>query len=40
MQRYFTNEPISENNTVTITGDDAHHMIQVMRMSPGDLVFV
>lgn len=40
MQRYFTNEPISENNTVTITGDDAHHMIQVMRMSPGDQVFV
>ena len=40
MQRYFTNEPISENNTVTITGDDAHHMIQVMRMSPGDEVYV
>lgn len=40
MQRYFTNEPISDNNTVTITGDDAHHMIQVMRMSPGDQVFV
>ncbi|SDM83828.1 16S rRNA (uracil1498-N3)-methyltransferase [Psychrobacillus sp. OK028] len=40
MQRYFTNEPISENNTLTITGDDAHHMIQVMRMSPGDQVFV
>ncbi|MFJ7826839.1 16S rRNA (uracil(1498)-N(3))-methyltransferase [Psychrobacillus sp. NPDC096623] len=40
MQRYFTNEPISENNTMTITGDDAHHMIQVMRMSPGDQVFV
>lgn len=40
MQRYFTNEPISDNNTMTITGDDAHHMIQVMRMSPGDHVFV
>lgn len=40
MQRYFTNEPISGNNTVTITGDDAHHMIQVMRMSSGDQVFV
>lgn len=40
MQRYFTNEPIEENNTVTITGEDAHHMIQVMRMSSGDDVYV
>lgn len=40
MQRYFTNEPIHENNTVTISGDDAHHMIQVMRMSPGDEVYI
>ncbi|MEK4486520.1 16S rRNA (uracil(1498)-N(3))-methyltransferase [Psychrobacillus sp. FSL H8-0484] len=40
MQRYFTNETIQENNTVTISGDDAHHMIQVMRMSPGDQVYV
>ncbi|WP_144511135.1 16S rRNA (uracil(1498)-N(3))-methyltransferase [Bacillus sp. FJAT-22090] len=40
MQRYFTNEPIQENNTITISGDDAHHMIQVMRMSPGDEVYV
>ncbi|MFJ5768555.1 16S rRNA (uracil(1498)-N(3))-methyltransferase [Psychrobacillus sp. NPDC093180] len=40
MQRYFTNEPIKENNTVTITGEDAHHMIQVMRMSSGDDVYV
>ena len=40
MQRYFTDETIDENNTVTITGDDAHHMIQVMRMSAGDEVYV
>jgi len=40
MQRYFTNELIEENNTVTITGEDAHHMIQVMRMSSGDDVYV
>ena len=32
MQRYFTNELIAENNTLTILGEDAHHMIQVMRM--------
>lgn len=40
MQRYFTSEAIHENNTITITGDDAHHMIQVMRMSAGDEVYV
>ncbi|WP_391201977.1 16S rRNA (uracil(1498)-N(3))-methyltransferase [Psychrobacillus sp. L4] len=40
MQRYFTNEQIDENNNITITGEDAHHMIQVMRMSPGDEVYV
>ncbi|TQR19275.1 16S rRNA (uracil(1498)-N(3))-methyltransferase [Psychrobacillus vulpis] len=40
MQRYFTNELIQENNMITITGEDAHHMIQVMRMSPGDHVYV
>ncbi|MFJ8063057.1 16S rRNA (uracil(1498)-N(3))-methyltransferase [Psychrobacillus sp. NPDC096426] len=40
MQRYFTNEPLEENNTVTISGEDAHHMIQVMRMSSGDEVYV
>ncbi|QFF99486.1 16S rRNA (uracil(1498)-N(3))-methyltransferase [Psychrobacillus glaciei] len=40
MQRYFTNEQIDENNNITITGDDAHHIIQVMRMSPGDEVYV
>lgn len=40
MQRYFTNELIEDNNTVTITGEDAHHMIQVMRMSSGDEVYV
>ncbi|MEI4769497.1 16S rRNA (uracil(1498)-N(3))-methyltransferase [Psychrobacillus sp. FJAT-51614] len=40
MQRYFTDVPINENNMVTITGEDAHHMIQVMRMSPDDQVYV
>lgn len=40
MQRYFTNELIEDNNTITITGEDAHHMIQVMRMSSGDEVYV
>jgi 16S rRNA (uracil1498-N3)-methyltransferase len=40
MQRYFTNELIAENNTLIILGEDAHHMIQVMRMIPGDEVYV
>ncbi|MER2262566.1 MAG: RsmE family RNA methyltransferase, partial [Psychrobacillus sp.] len=40
MQRYFIEEPLLEKTTITITGDDAHHMIQVMRMSPGDEVFI
>lgn len=40
MQRYFTNELIAENNTLTVLGEDAHHMIQVMRMIPGDEVYV
>ncbi|WP_313891797.1 16S rRNA (uracil(1498)-N(3))-methyltransferase [Psychrobacillus sp.] len=40
MQRYFTHERIQENNTLTISGDDAHHMIQVMRMTPGDEVYI
>ncbi len=40
MQRYFTKEPVDQNNTITITGEDAHHMIQVMRMSPSDHVYI
>lgn len=40
MQRYFTHERIQENNTLTISGDDAHHMIQVMRMTSGDEVYI
>lgn len=40
MQRYFTEELLDENSTIKILGDDAHHMIQVMRMSPGDEVYV
>jgi len=40
MQRYFTEEKIGDNGFVTIAGEDAHHMIQVMRMSPGDSVYV
>ena len=40
MQRYFTEELVGDNGTITIAGDDSHHMIQVMRMSPGDVVYI
>jgi 16S rRNA (uracil1498-N3)-methyltransferase len=40
MQRYFTDEKIDENNKIIISGEDAHHMIQVMRMIPGDQVYL
>ncbi len=40
MQRYFTEELVGDNGIITIAGDDAHHMIQVMRMSSGDVVYV
>ncbi|PEJ56420.1 MULTISPECIES: 16S rRNA (uracil(1498)-N(3))-methyltransferase [unclassified Bacillus (in: firmicutes)] len=34
MQRYFIEETQLQNDTVTITGDDAHHIANVMRMKP------
>ncbi|MFF2754265.1 16S rRNA (uracil(1498)-N(3))-methyltransferase [Psychrobacillus sp. NPDC058041] len=40
MQRYFTDKLIDENNKIIISGEDAHHIIQVMRMSPGDQVYL
>ena len=43
MQRYFINESESlidlSNNLLIIKGDDAHHMINVMRMSIGDKIY-
>mgnify|MGYP003457911576 CR=1 FL=1 len=44
MQRYFINldESIVDliNNILIIKGDDAHHIINVMRMSIGEKVYV
>jgi 16S rRNA (uracil1498-N3)-methyltransferase len=34
MQRYFIDENSLQNDVVTITGDDAHHIANVMRMKP------
>ena len=35
MQRYFIDEPVSQNK-FNITGDDYHHIVRVMRMKTGD----
>jgi len=36
MQRYFLQPEQLTGDRVTITGDDAHHLIKVMRAEPGD----
>ncbi|WP_077621459.1 16S rRNA (uracil(1498)-N(3))-methyltransferase [Sediminibacillus massiliensis] len=38
MQRYFVSDYDPENATVTITGDDVHHISRVMRMEAGDSI--
>ncbi|MDP1420791.1 16S rRNA (uracil(1498)-N(3))-methyltransferase [Peribacillus simplex] len=38
MQRYFLNEVDINGNTVTISGDDFHHIARVMRMGPGERI--
>lgn len=40
MQRYFIPPDQFTDETVTITGDDAHHLIRVMRAKPGDTCIV
>ncbi|MBP2241680.1 16S rRNA (uracil1498-N3)-methyltransferase [Cytobacillus eiseniae] len=37
MQRYFVNQP-SIDNRFTITNEDVHHIIRVMRMKEGDQI--
>ncbi|MYL37221.1 16S rRNA (uracil(1498)-N(3))-methyltransferase [Halobacillus litoralis] len=36
MQRYFIDAPYWSDTSVTITGDDVHHISRVMRMGEGD----
>ncbi|WP_099221182.1 16S rRNA (uracil(1498)-N(3))-methyltransferase [Listeria costaricensis] len=36
MQRYFVDEPFQQAGHVSITGDDYHHIVRVMRMEKGD----
>jgi 16S rRNA (uracil1498-N3)-methyltransferase len=40
MHKYFVKPEQFSGETVTLTGDDAHHAVRVMRMSPGDCVVV
>ncbi|MBC2181958.1 16S rRNA (uracil(1498)-N(3))-methyltransferase [Listeria sp. FSL L7-0233] len=41
MQRYFvTNELENDNDTISITGENFHHMTRVMRMKESDQVFI
>ena len=40
MQRYFVSEVVSTNNQITITGQDAHHIKNVMRFRVGDEIIV
>ncbi|UOY94056.1 16S rRNA (uracil(1498)-N(3))-methyltransferase [Ectobacillus sp. JY-23] len=37
MQRYFVER--IENEEVLLNGDDAHHIVKVMRMQPGDVLY-
>jgi 16S rRNA (uracil1498-N3)-methyltransferase len=40
MQRYFVAPEQFADGAVTITGEDAHHAVRVMRMKPGDKIIV
>lgn len=40
LQRYFVRPEQIDEDQVTISGDDAHHMVRVMRSKPGDTVVI
>lgn len=40
MQRYFLTEPYEAKERYTITGENYHHIVRVMRMAPEQLVFL
>ncbi|WP_439442628.1 16S rRNA (uracil(1498)-N(3))-methyltransferase [Listeria aquatica] len=40
MQRYFIDQVMEKDLPVSITGDDFHHMVRVMRMKTGDEVWL
>ncbi len=37
-ERYYADVPLDENEVVRIEGDEAHHLIKVMRGRPGDML--
>lgn len=39
VELYFTDQPVS-NNKILITGEESHHLINVMRHKAGDTVFI
>lgn len=39
MQRYFLSNSQFQDHTVTINGEDAHHIVRVMRMEEGSQVY-
>lgn len=40
MQRYFVHEPYEAKAEFTITGENFHHIVHVMRMSPGQQIYL
>lgn len=40
MQRYFIGVPYNGQDTVLIKGEDVHHITRVMRMEPGDMLWI
>lgn len=40
MQRYFLTEPYKTKEQYTITGENYHHIVRVMRMEPAQQVFL
>jgi 16S rRNA (uracil1498-N3)-methyltransferase len=40
MQRYFVEPPLFSDRDVTITGDDVHHIVNVMRSEAGQEIIV
>ena len=41
MQRYFIDNPITDETTeVTLTGNDHHHISRVMRMTPNQKIYI
>nr|WP_318539016.1 RNA methyltransferase PUA domain-containing protein [Terribacillus saccharophilus] len=38
MQRYFVEPANWQDNRITLNGQDAHHIIRVMRMKTGDTI--